>query len=413
MGAVIVFVAANGFQGVSRFASKCVPWMIAIFALAFLMVLPQLSMEVGYSNIDSPNELYSLFNDYIFAGKPGTGGQQLGMLHVIAFAWGVNTPLHFGLNDMAVFSYAKKKSYGFISAMGMFVGHYFAWIAAGVMGAAASLMLNTDLGLLDSGAVTYTILGYAGLLAVVVAGWTTANPTIYRVALSFNTVFKKWSYKKTTYILGTLIVIVACFPVVKSANDVLTYLGDLVCGMGAVVVAEHFIFPKIGLTRYWCLYKKQNTNWPALIAWACSLLFFVVMLITRPDWLHQNFWFIPCFLISLVLYIVLASFAGARKKYPTREKEENEYDAALQKYANDHFEGIEKFKPYTSSRILTGLSWATLACILVIGVLSFANVFDPYAAVYYVGYATIVYFILIILVSILDAVKMKKELNSK
>lgn len=137
------------------------------------------------------------------------------------------------------------------------------------------------------------------------------------------------------------------------------------------------------------------------------------MLITRPDWLHQNFWFIPCFLISLILYIVLASFSGARKKYPTREKEENEYDAALQKYANDHFEGIEKFKPYTSSRILTGLSWATLAGILVIGVLSFANVFDPYAAVYYVGYATIVYFILIILVSILDAVKMKKELNSK
>lgn len=118
-------------------------------------------------------------------------------------------------------------------------------------------------------------------------------------------------------------------------------------------------------------------------------------------------------MISLILYIVLASFAGARKKYPTREKEENEYDAALQKYANDNFEGIETFKPYTSSRILTCLSWATLACIIIVGALSFVNVFDPYESVYYVGYATIVYFVLIIVVSILDAVKMKKELNSK
>ena len=34
LGAVVVSVAANGFKGVSRFATKCVPWMIMIFALA-------------------------------------------------------------------------------------------------------------------------------------------------------------------------------------------------------------------------------------------------------------------------------------------------------------------------------------------------------------------------------------------
>lgn len=67
----------------------------------------------------------------------------------------------------------------------------------------------------------------------IVAGWTTANPTIYRVTLSFNAVFPKMSYKKMTYIVGTIITLVACFPAIQSASDVLTYLGLLVAGMGA------------------------------------------------------------------------------------------------------------------------------------------------------------------------------------
>ncbi|MDO5329261.1 MAG: cytosine permease [Coriobacteriia bacterium] len=405
LGGVIVFVAANGFDGVTRFATKCVPWMIAIFGLAFLVVMPQLSDAVGMGNIDSFDEVSRLFNEYIWAGKPGTGGQQLGIVHVAAFAWGVNTPLHFGLNDMAVFSHAKNKNYGFISAMGMFVGHYFAWIAAGVLGATAAFLLNTDLSLLDSGDVTFTVLGYSGLLAVVIAGWTTANPTIYRVSLCFNTVFKKLTYEKTVYLMGTLITIVACFPVVRSANDVLTYLGDLVVGMGAVVIAEHFLFPKIGLTRYWNLYKNNKTNWPALISWAASLLFFVVMLIIRPENFHQNFWFIPCFLISFVLYIILACFAGARQKYPERQKEEDEYDAALQKYADDQWDGLEKFKPSGLSKVLVVLCWLDIAAIIITGVLCFANVLNHDETILIVGIETVLYFVMIIVSSILDGVK--------
>lgn len=409
LGAVIVFVAANGFDGVSRFATKCVPWMIVIFALAFLVVMPTLANAVGFGQIDSPGEVYRLFDEFIWAGKPGTGGQQLGIVHVAAFAWGVNTPLHFGLNDMAVFSHAKNKNYGFISAMGMFVGHYFAWIAAGVLGATAAFMLNTDLGLLDSGDVTFAVLGYSGLLAVVIAGWTTANPTIFRVALSFNSVFKKLTYEKTVFIMGTLITIVACFPAVKSANDVLTYLGVLVVGMGAIVITEHFIFPKIGFTRYWNLYKNNNTNWPALIAWGTSLVFFAVMLITRPENFHQNFWFIPCFLISMVLYIILAAFAGARKKYPERQKEEDEYDAALQKYADDHFDGIKKFKPSGGSRFFYIFGYVSLAAILVLGFLCFFNVIDTETVMIYVTILTAVYFACSILSIILDIFKYGKE----
>lgn len=54
LGLVIVVVAANGFEGVSKFAGKCVPWMIMIFALSFVAVLPQLAEITGYGAIHSP-----------------------------------------------------------------------------------------------------------------------------------------------------------------------------------------------------------------------------------------------------------------------------------------------------------------------------------------------------------------------
>lgn len=409
LGAVIIFVAANGFKGVSEFATKCVPWMIAIFALAFLIVLPMLSRQVGYGEIHSPADFFNILDQYVWAGQPGLGGQKLGIVHVAGFAWAVNCPLHFGLNDMAVLRYAKKKSYGYISAMGMFVGHYFAWIGAGIMGASAAIFLNTDLSLLDSGQVTYTILGYSGLLAVVIAGWTTANPTIYRVALSFNAVFKNVSYKKMTYIMGVIITIAACFPIVKSANDVLTYLGLMVIGMGAVCITEHFIFPKIGFTKYWNMYKKNNINWPALVAWGSSLVFFIIMLITRPAGFHQNFWFIPCFLIATILYIVLAGAAGAKKKYTKEEKEEMEYEHALQEYVNEQHSKDVKFVPNLPSKIFNYVSWISLAVMIILGAIYFAGAIPDETIHNYIGMCTLVYFIAIILVTIFDAVKRSKE----
>lgn len=330
LGAVIVLVAANGFDGVSKFATKCVPWMIVLFLLAFLCILPQLAEMTGYGQLRSIKDVLDLLNQHVWVAD---GESSLGIMHVIGFAWTCNVALHLGLNDMSVFRYAKSAKYGYISAVGMFVGHYFAWLGAGIMGATASVLLNADLGLLDSGEVTFAVLGYIGLIGVMVAGWTTANPVIYRVTLSFNSVFTKLSYKKMTYIIGSIIVLAACFPCVQNASDVLTYLGLLVAGMGAVCIAEHFIFPRIGYTRYWNLYQGNDINWAALISWGLSLAFFILMLVWQP--IHQNFWFIPTFLIALFSYIVLAGKMGAKEKYSEQEKEELEYEQALQAYVNE------------------------------------------------------------------------------
>lgn len=307
-------------------------------------------------------DVFELLNHYVWPKQAVGTGESLGIIHVAAFAWTVNVALHLGLNDMSVLRYAKSSKYGYISAVGMFVGHYFAWIGAGIMGATASMLLDTDLALLDSGEVTFSVLGYAGLLGVMIAGWTTANPTIYRVTLSFNAIFKKLDYKKMTYITGSIITLAACFPCIQRASDVLTYLGLLVAGMGAVCIAEHLVFPKIGYTRYWNLYRGNDINWAALLAWGLSLIFFVVMLITNP--IHQNFWFIPTFLIAFVSYIILAGSMGAKEKYPDKEQEELEYEKKLQEYVNcQPLETEQKTSP-RASKILTNISYAILGCML-------------------------------------------------
>ena len=57
--------------------------------------------------------------------------------HVIGFSWLCNMPQHFGMGDMTILRYAKKWQMGFCSCAGMYLGHYCAWIASGILCAAA------------------------------------------------------------------------------------------------------------------------------------------------------------------------------------------------------------------------------------------------------------------------------------
>ena len=93
---------------------------------------------------------------------------------------------------MALLRYARKASYGLYSAFGMFLGHYLAWICAGIMGASTALVLGKAIGELDAGGVASQALGVSGIITVVIAGWTTSNPTLYRAGLAFQAVTPGW-----------------------------------------------------------------------------------------------------------------------------------------------------------------------------------------------------------------------------
>lgn len=366
LGAVITIIAAKGFEAVAKFASTCVPWMIALFFLGIIITLPQLLEATGFGELSSFSDLVRLLNEHVWVAQPIEGGAQLGIIHVIGFAWTCNVAWHFALNDMSLLRFAKNYKYGYTSAVGMFIGHFFAWISAGIMGATASILLSTPLGALDSGEVTFAVLGYSGLLGVIIAGWTTANPTFYRVTLSLNAIFKKLSHKQVTYISGALITLAACFPIVQRAADILTFLGLAVEGIGAICITEHYIFPKIGYTRYWNLYRKKDVNWAATISWGISILFVIIMIFTKP--IHQNFWFIPNYIIPMVSYIVLAGLMGAKEKYPEEEAEEMEYQKELQNYVNSlQPEEAEQSVPI-AAKILRVAAFVDLAIMVGLGI---------------------------------------------
>ena len=77
------------------------------------------------------------------------------LLTTSSFAWIANLAMHVGLSDMAIFRYARHARYGFFSAFGMYLGHYLAWMCAGIMGAAVAYVVKTPLPQLDSGEVAY------------------------------------------------------------------------------------------------------------------------------------------------------------------------------------------------------------------------------------------------------------------
>ena len=136
------------------------------------------------------------------------------------------------------------------------------------MGAAVASTLKRPLADLDAGTVGYNALGVAGVVAVLLAGWTTANPMLYRAGLAFQVITPAWPRWLVTLIAGVVTTITACSPFVFTKMlDFVGIYGLLLMPVGTIVVLEHWVFPRIGLTLSWTARKGLLLNWPALVAW--------------------------------------------------------------------------------------------------------------------------------------------------
>jgi cytosine permease len=315
VGAVVVALAVLGFKRLAQFAEVCSPWMLLMFIAGAVVMLPALADKVLGHQIASFQDFWQISNKSIWTGVRPDGGVPIGLWHIAAFAWICNLAMHMGLADMALLRYAKKASYGLYSACGMYLGHYLAWVCAGIMGAAAAFAVGRTISDMDAGGVAWQSLGTAGIIAVVLAGWTTSNPTLYRAGLAFQAITPGWPRWLVTLITGILTTIIACFPFVftKLLNFVGLY-GLLLMPVGVIVFEEHWIFPKIGLTQYWAARKKLMLNWPALASWTIAVA--TALFLERTGRLHLFFLFIPTWLLTAVLYLLFAAIAGAREKLP-------------------------------------------------------------------------------------------------
>jgi len=244
----------------------------------------------------------------------------IGFWHVAGFAWICCLAMHLGLSDMALLRYACRASYGYYSAFGMLLGHYLAWICAGIMGAAVAGvgMLDRPLTELDAGEVAYQALGAMGALAVVVAGWTTANPTLYRAGLALQVITPGWPRWLVTLIAGAITTVMACSPFVfRHLLGFVAIYGILLAPIGAIVVAEHWLFPRLGWTRFWSARKGQSVNVPALASWLAGVGLAAAAWVSKQVYgqeiVHEFFLVIPVWILTTGLYLGLAAWAGARQ----------------------------------------------------------------------------------------------------
>ncbi len=315
VGAVVVLLAILGFKRLAQFASLCAPWMFMMFIAGALVTARQLGQ---FTDLES---FWDLADKTVWTGKAPDPSRQIGFWHIVSFAWVCNLAMHIGLSDMALLRFARKSWYGLYSSFGMLLGHYLAWICAGIMGAAAAQMLGRPLydpaagTALDTGQIAFTALGYSGALAVMLAGWTTSNPTLYRAGLAFQTITPGWPRWLVTLIAGAITTVVACFPFVfLKLTEFVGLYNLLLMPVGAIVVVEHWIFPRLGYTQFWSARKGQTLNVPALIA--CVVPLALALVCTYFGWIHLFFVAIPVWVLTAVSYIVLAARSGAREALP-------------------------------------------------------------------------------------------------
>ena len=310
VGALTTAVAMFGYQQVSKFANIAAPWMILIFLAAAIAVLPELG-------VNSISDFWSVANEKIWTGVPLEGQSQFTFWHVMFFAWFANMAMHIGMSDLSIFRYAKKWKYGFSSATGMFLGHYFAWLASGIL-YALFLQQSNNSAEFAPGVVAFNAAGIAGAVCVIIAGWTTANPTIYRAGLALQSVVPKWKTWKVTLITGLVTTIAACFPgLVMKLLDFVAIYGFLLMPMGAVIFIDYYVLRRFGLSDFYAEKAGIKLNWAAAAAWIITLL--VGLFMNKILGIEVFFLGLPGWFIASAIYIIFSKFYQSKSSLKTAQ----------------------------------------------------------------------------------------------
>jgi len=369
VGAVISIVAACGYNMVARVANIAAPWMVLVF-LAFGFVAFRNFVTATGAEIRSAGDVWNLCETAIWkGGEPLPGQVKFTLWHVTFFAWFCNMAMHVGMSDLSVFRFARKSWYGVATASGMYVGHFMAWICAAMLFAyqlhethpdayMADLLIEhsaqfdpsdrdtllaspmtaeliregmeIEERLVDQGQLTaenkqiapppplpgrlaYGACGIAGLICVIIAGWTTANPTIYRAGLAFQAIMPKRSRFVVTLATGALATVAGMFPAIamKLLGFVALY-GMVLMPMGAVIFIDFYVIRRFGLKSSYAEQSGKSFNWAAGLTWfltlgTCVALVYSDIEIGGAKPFQIYFVSLPGWFVAAALYILLSA----------------------------------------------------------------------------------------------------------
>ncbi len=309
IGALISLIASKGYDTVSKAAN----WMSPLIVLAFLACGIVALNQLGVTNF---SDFWNIWGE---GSEPFPGQIKYTFWHVVIWSWFANAAMHIGMSDLSVFRFAKKESSGWTTAAGMYVGHYMAWIAAALLYAvylkspeAQGFLSNGEAPPVAPGPLANNAIGIFGIIAVVLAGWTTANPTIYRAGLAFQAIIPKTSTFWVTIIAGSIATIAGLFPAfaMKLLGFVALY-GFILAPFGAIIVFEHFFAEKAGITKNYAEVAGITFNKSVFYAWLISFGLFYFISIQFDVFL--SFVTLPAWLLCGVLFLVFSKYRQKTK----------------------------------------------------------------------------------------------------
>jgi len=312
VGLVIAAVAAKGYNMVARFSNISAPWMILVFVACGVVSLAKM-------DVDSFGRLNTVWNEGVAFVQIANGEVEFGFWKIVIFAWLCNAAMHFGMADLSIFRFTKSKSAGWAPAVGMFLGHYMAWIAAALLLAALiatspeSTMNSAGKVQADPGFLAWSALGWTGIICVVIAGWTTANPTIYRAGLAFQSLFPRKAHRTTGVILAGIVATVAgAFP--NLSDQLLNFVGTygMILGpMGAIIFVNHYFAKRLGFYEDAAEATGSKFNMAVLLAWLIPAVPGLWLILSKG--VFAAYLVIPAWIASAILYVILGKLMLANK----------------------------------------------------------------------------------------------------
>lgn len=296
IGSAMTFVAVRGYGFVARMGHLAAPWMFLVFVACGLVMLGKL----GTTN------LFELIQ------PPAGSTPKIGFWGIVFFSWFCNAAMHVGMSDLSVLRFARRPSYGWASAAGMYLGHYVAWICAALLLVYWVREKGVDPATGTApGPMVWDAVGWAGLICVIIAGWTTANPTIYRAGLAFQGMFPRMARTTGTIIAGSVCTVSSVFPAfAMKLLDFVGIYGTILSPIGAVIVVDHYLADRLGLDKEPAERRRMAFNPVVLMAWLIP--------VGVGLWAHRAYDFpsfflpLPCWLACGALYVVLSKLLTRR-----------------------------------------------------------------------------------------------------
>jgi nucleobase:cation symporter-1, NCS1 family len=302
IGLAFAVIAARGYNSVVRAANYMVPLIVFGFFAAGVIALRQLGVH-------SFSDFWNVWGE---GTEPFPGQLKYTFWHVMMWSWFCNAAMNIGMSDLSVLRFAKNPGSGWTTAAGMYIGHYLAWIAAALLYAvyvkspeAQEMLRNGVAPPVAPGPLAYNALGVLGIITVILASWTTANPTIYRAGLAFQAIFPRSSTFWMTMLAGGIATIAGIFPAfaMKLLGFVALY-GFVLAPVGAIIVFEHFFGQKAGIIQNYAEKTGIGINYAVMGAWLLSVGGFYLLSISQGIFL--SFLTLPTWICCGLLYLWLS-----------------------------------------------------------------------------------------------------------